>query len=40
MGDSVTYAAQRALLPGQSLVREYALADITSFPATGTTTPA
>jgi DMSO/TMAO reductase YedYZ molybdopterin-dependent catalytic subunit len=39
MGDNVTYAAQRALLPRQSLVREYALADITSFPATGTTNP-
>jgi DMSO/TMAO reductase YedYZ molybdopterin-dependent catalytic subunit len=39
VGDTVTYAAQRALLPGESLVREYALADITSFPATGTTDP-
>jgi DMSO/TMAO reductase YedYZ molybdopterin-dependent catalytic subunit len=39
VGDNVTYAAQRALLPGQSLVREYSLADITSFPATGTTDP-
>jgi DMSO/TMAO reductase YedYZ molybdopterin-dependent catalytic subunit len=39
LGDTVTYAAHRALLPGQSLVREYSLADITSFPATGTTDP-
>jgi DMSO/TMAO reductase YedYZ molybdopterin-dependent catalytic subunit len=40
MGDSFTYAAHRALLPGQSLVREYSRADLTSFPATGTTDPA
>jgi len=39
MGDSFTYAAQRSLLPGQSLVREYAPGEITSFPATGTTNP-
>jgi hypothetical protein len=39
MGDSLTYAAQRALLPGQSLAREYGYRDITSFPATGTTDP-
>jgi DMSO/TMAO reductase YedYZ molybdopterin-dependent catalytic subunit len=39
MGDSFTYAAQRALLPGQSLVQEYATGEITSFPATGTTNP-
>jgi DMSO/TMAO reductase YedYZ molybdopterin-dependent catalytic subunit len=39
MGDSITYAAQRALLPGQSLAREYDYRDITSFPATGTTDP-
>src|SRR6187399_7347 len=36
MGDTFTYAAHRALLPGQSLVKEYTLADLTSFPATGT----
>lgn len=36
MGDNLTYAAQRALLPGQSLVKEYTLADITPFPAVGT----
>jgi DMSO/TMAO reductase YedYZ molybdopterin-dependent catalytic subunit len=39
MGDTFTYAAHRALLPGQSLVREYSDADITSFPATGTVNP-
>jgi DMSO/TMAO reductase YedYZ molybdopterin-dependent catalytic subunit len=39
MGDSFTYAAHRALLPGQSLVKEYGQADLTSFPATGTTNP-
>jgi len=39
MGDAVTYAAQRALLPQQTLVREYTRADITSFPAIGTTDP-
>ena len=39
MGDTLTYAAHRALLPGQSLAREYSHKDITSFPATGTTNP-
>ncbi len=39
MGDTFTYAAHRALLPGQSLVREYGHGDITSFPAIGTTNP-
>lgn len=39
MGDNLTYAAHRALLPRQALVREYGVADITSFPATGTTDP-
>ena len=39
MGDNVTYAAHRALLPGQSLVKEYSHKDITSFPAIGTTNP-
>jgi DMSO/TMAO reductase YedYZ molybdopterin-dependent catalytic subunit len=39
MGDTLTYAAHRALLPRQSLVREYSQKDITSFPATGTTDP-
>jgi DMSO/TMAO reductase YedYZ molybdopterin-dependent catalytic subunit len=39
MGDTLTYAAHRTLLPKQSLVREYTTRDITSFPATGTTNP-
>jgi len=39
MGDTLTYAAHRALLPRQSFVREYSPKDITSFPATGTTDP-
>jgi len=39
MGDALTYAAQRALLPGQSLVKEYQHSDISNFPATGTTDP-
>ncbi len=39
MGDALTYAAQRVLLPGQSLVKEYQPADISAFPATGTTNP-
>lgn len=39
MGDNLTYAAHRALLPGESLVREYTRQDISSFPATGTTNP-
>lgn len=39
MGDTFTYAAHQALLPGQSLAREYSLKDISSFPATGTTNP-
>lgn len=37
--DSLTYAVHRALLPGESLVREYSHSDLTSFPATGTTNP-
>lgn len=39
MGDALTYAAHRALLPGQSLVKEYQQSDISAFPATGTTNP-
>jgi DMSO/TMAO reductase YedYZ molybdopterin-dependent catalytic subunit len=39
MGDNLTYLAQRALLPGQSLAREYSPGDISSFPATGSVTP-
>ncbi len=40
MGDNFTYLAQRALLPGQSLAKEYNFSDISSMPATGTTNPA
>ena len=40
LGDNLTYSAHRALLPGQSLVREYSRADLSSFPAVGTTDPA
>jgi len=40
MGDNLTYVAQRALLPGQALAKEYNYKDISSFPATGTTNPA
>ena len=40
MGDNLTYVAHRALLPGQSLAKEYNYNDISSFPATGTTNPA
>jgi DMSO/TMAO reductase YedYZ molybdopterin-dependent catalytic subunit len=39
MGDALTYAAHRNLLPGESLVKEYSRSDLTSFPATGTTNP-
>jgi DMSO/TMAO reductase YedYZ molybdopterin-dependent catalytic subunit len=39
MGDGLTYAAHRILLPGGALAREYHPGDITSFPATGTTDP-
>ncbi len=39
MGDNLTYIAQRTLLPGQSLAREYDFRDISSMPATGTTNP-
>jgi DMSO/TMAO reductase YedYZ molybdopterin-dependent catalytic subunit len=40
MADNLTYAAHRALLPGQALAREYSRGDISSFPAIGTTNPA
>ena len=40
MGDNLTYVAHRALLPGQSLAKEYNYSDISSFPAKGTTNPA
>jgi DMSO/TMAO reductase YedYZ molybdopterin-dependent catalytic subunit len=39
MGDALTYAAHRSLLPGQTLAREYNFGDISSFPATGTVNP-
>src|SRR6476660_3461253 len=39
MGDNLTYAAHRALLPQQALVKEYTEKDISSFPAIGTTNP-
>lgn len=39
MGDTLTYAAHQALLPGESLAKEYSHKDISSFPATGTTNP-
>ncbi len=39
MGDDLTYAAHRALLPQRALVKEYSERDITSFPAIGTTDP-
>ncbi|MFN0123408.1 MAG: molybdopterin-dependent oxidoreductase [Blastocatellia bacterium] len=39
MGDALTYTAQRALLPGQALAREYTRQDISSFPAIGVTSP-
>ena len=38
-GDAFTYGAQRALLSGHALAREYGARDLTSFPATGTTDP-
>jgi len=40
MGDALTYGTHRALLPGQSLAREYPSSAISSFPAIGTTNPA
>jgi DMSO/TMAO reductase YedYZ molybdopterin-dependent catalytic subunit len=40
LGDNFTYVAHRALLPGQSMAKEYQQVDISSFPATGTTNPA
>jgi len=39
MGDALTYNAHRTLLPEQALAPEYTAADISSFPATGTTNP-
>lgn len=40
LGDNFTYLAHRTLLPGESLVREYSRADLSSFPAVGTIDPA
>src|SRR5881398_1204549 len=40
LADNLTYVAHRTLLPGQALAREYNLADVTSFPATGRINPA
>jgi DMSO/TMAO reductase YedYZ molybdopterin-dependent catalytic subunit len=39
LGDNLTYMAHRALLPGESLVKEYSRAELSSFPAVGTTDP-
>src|SRR5438309_4537589 len=39
MGDDLTYIAQRTLLHGHALAREYGKSDISSFPATGSTNP-
>jgi DMSO/TMAO reductase YedYZ molybdopterin-dependent catalytic subunit len=39
MGDVFTYGAQRTLLSGRGLAKEYSRKDISSFPATGTTDP-
>lgn len=39
MGDALTYSAQRAVLSGKSLAKEYNHKDISSFPATGATDP-
>jgi DMSO/TMAO reductase YedYZ molybdopterin-dependent catalytic subunit len=40
IGDTITYGAQRALLSGRALAKEFSHKDISSFPATGTTDPA
>ncbi|MGE0438863.1 MAG: molybdopterin-dependent oxidoreductase [Gemmatimonadales bacterium] len=39
MGDNLTYAAHRILFSRTSLAREYSVADLSSFPATGTYDP-
>ena len=39
MGDNLTYAAHRVLFRRDALVKEYSVADVTSFPATGTYDP-
>ena len=38
-GQDLTFLAQRTLLPGQSLAREYSQGDISSFPAIGAVSP-
>ena len=38
-GDNLTYWVHRTFLPRHALAREYDAADITHFPATGTTDP-
>jgi DMSO/TMAO reductase YedYZ molybdopterin-dependent catalytic subunit len=40
IGDNLTYAVHRTLFSEHTLVREYTLADLTPFPATGTINPA
>ena len=40
LADNFTYVAHRTLFPGESLVREYSRADLSSFPAVGTIDPA
>ena len=40
LADNFTYVAHRTLLPGESLVREYSRAALSSFPAVGTIDPA
>jgi DMSO/TMAO reductase YedYZ molybdopterin-dependent catalytic subunit len=39
MGDNLTYAVHRTFFPQDALVREYTLADLTPFPATGNINP-
>ncbi len=39
MGDNLTYAAHRVLFSRNALAREYSVADVTPFPATGTYDP-
>jgi DMSO/TMAO reductase YedYZ molybdopterin-dependent catalytic subunit len=39
MGDNLTYAAHRTLLPSHRLAREFSYKDISSFPAIGMTNP-
>ena len=39
IGDNLTYAAHRTLLPSQRLAREFSYKDISSFPAIGMTNP-